>query len=230
MRTALSTVISLALVLGGCTGCSSTLSGLLEGPKPPNFDGIRPVTARTGIGHVCVVGDQLALTANHVEGWRSSFDPPYKTMPVPLMGELDGRPLTLFRVWSDMRRDISMVGIVGQEKFPKVYPLAKELPKPGDWLWIRGFNVYKGFEGIGIRVKVLNVEMGNIYTEAEDGPHPGSSGSCMLNEDEEVVGIYVAAYGERRPEGKMVWMGNGELVAGDWGTFHENFIEKGAMK
>jgi hypothetical protein len=118
-----------------------------------------------------------------------------------------------------------MVQIVGPGKFPKVYTLAKKIPEPGTKLWIRGFNVHKGFEGKGIEVEVLRTEFGHLYLKKEPEGYIGSSGSCMLNEDEEVVAIYVAAYPRRSGLTSVDWMGDGELVAGPWGTYHGDFTE-----
>lgn len=228
MRTAISAVVPLLLCLAGCTSttaCSTALLTPIFGtPDMPNVES-KPVVSRAGIGHVCPMGEKLALTAWHVEGWRSPLMPPIQTIALPLMGEIDGRPVTLIRVWSDQRRDLSMVVITGPAVFNKFYPQATEVPKPGERLWIRWFDVEKGFAGMTVEVRVLRHEFGHLYLKPESEPFFGASGSCVLNKAEEVVGIYTGAYPERDSDGNVWWMGDAELVAGPWGTYHEDFLE-----
>jgi hypothetical protein len=213
----------LGAILVNAVACAAPV--VQQKPQTIDLSAIEPVSSRLGVGHVCPVTEKLALTATHVEGWRSVLDPPTKTTPIPLMGEIDGQPITLFRLWTDLRRDISMVQIVGPEKFPRFYPLAKKVPEPGTKLWIRWFDIYKGFEGKEVEVEVMRTDFGNLYLKKEPEGYVGSSGSCMLNEDEEVVAIYVSSYPRRSGLNSVEWMGDGELVAGPWGTYHRDFVE-----
>jgi hypothetical protein len=188
-----------------------------------DVSGIRPVTSRVGVGHVCPISETFALTAAHVESWRSPLMSPTESIPVPLMGEINGAPVTLFRVWTDLRRDLSMVGISGSEKFPTYYRLAKKVPEPGDKLKMRWFNIHRGFEEQGLEVEVMNLDFGHLFLTKNSDGFIGASGGCMLNEAGEVVAIYVASY-PKRSGTSLEWMGDGELVAGPWGTYHESFV------
>lgn len=158
-----------------------------------------------GQGHLCVVGSTTeAYTAKHVAEVAR-----YLTWADEL-----GNSGVVTAQWSDARRDLAVVSIVdGTQPFPSFLTLAREEPSIGSVVYIVGFDKSLNFRDITVRAKVVEIRGGLLTYDASPGS--GSSGSCVLNEDGEVVGVNVAVDG--------TGVGLGVLLTGQWGEVPEAF-------
>jgi S1-C subfamily serine protease len=117
-------------------------------------------------------------------------------------------------VWSDERADISLMRLIDPlETFAAHLSLAKDEPNIGDDVFIIGFDKAKDLADITVATKVLEKRGRNLIYEKTPGP--GSSGSCVLNTQGEVVAINVAMGYEGR--------GLGVLVSGKWRLVPDEF-------
>ena len=203
-------------------GCATVHQAPIQAPS---LDGVTTVTGRMGVGHVCPFAPTLAFTAEHISGWHSPSDYWKNAARVPLITELDGDPVSVLEYRADRRRDLSLVKILTPGyTWPRVYKVAQDPPEPGDKIYLRGFDVMEGFEVVDMEAKVLAVTHGVVYYS--DSPGRGSSGSCVLNQDGEIVAINTHLYGiPAAPGRKARRMGAGFLVAGAWEHFEEAFQE-----
>lgn len=204
--------IVLALLWSGCATVQS------EGPflsNPADISGMVSVaTDRGPVGQVCPISPRFALTASHVSGATLTpiFTGDFKRVGRSLLADIDGYPIHIHEFAFDRYRDLAIVEIKQGITFPRYYKLADVLPQKGDKLYLRGFNVGQGFTEKVFEVEVINVSMGYIYYKpAGEG---GSSGSCLLNQDNEIVGINVHGY--RYGMGNEV--GGGCLTVGRFGA------------
>ena len=154
-------------------------------------------------GQLCPVSKTEALTARHV------------AIQSPLMW---GYPMsayggTVTRVWVDTRRDLGMVRIAAGPAFQRFYAVAKEPPQVGDKVFIQGYDNDVGWTTKWYVAKVTNLYTGNV--DYDDTPGPGSSGSCVLNERGEIVGINYAAF-QVNPMSPA--RGSGVLLTPPWGV------------
>ena len=203
-----------ALLLTGCTLHLPHLPFQKPAPPPPlpapDMSGVLSVSGRSLLAHVCPISPTLALTAEHVSGWHSMIDYWGRAYTVALLLDLDGRPVTLMEVNSDMRRDLSVVEIVLPEgtTFSKWYDIAKEVPEVGDPLWLMGYDEPAAWAQETVAVTYRGSVAGRMLYDLSGGP--GSSGSCILNAAGEVVGI------NTHSTGVVGVRGVGQLVAGPW--------------
>jgi hypothetical protein len=150
------------------------------------------VSSADGMGHACPVGETVAFSAGHV--------------PPPLIWtDGEGRTGSLYLKARDRRRDFSILD--SDEKFGHWFPLAVKQPVEGDRVFTVGFEFGDGMRPKIIESRVLFITAGRITLSKTAGP--GSSGSCILNDASEVVGINVGFY---EHQGSVV--GLGVLIAG----------------
>jgi len=109
----------------------------------------------------------------------------------------------------DLFRDLALMQ--SDRAFATWYVQAATTPPIGTEVLIVGFKVSNRFEVKTIRTKVLNVIAGHLVLEKAG--EAGFSGSCVLNGQNEVIGIYqwtVAQGGTSR--------GVASAVVAPWGS------------
>jgi hypothetical protein len=156
------------------TAAAVCASLVLDAPRP------RPVilfsTMNEGWGNACLVQPDTAITAYHVAEIANSW-----------VAETGMGHMTIVKRWG--KRDIVTVRLEGGPLLP-FSKIAKDLPKSGDPITIvtgmgsnaipvvfRGWYVAKNGSGGFLQIDVP------IY--------PGMSGSCVLNQAGEAIGIAV---------------------------------------
>lgn len=145
-----------------------------------------PVSHFRGAAHICPIGDNEALTARHVATIQVSSDP--RDLAVsPLRFGKDG--IAAANNWSKI---LDIAHLQTDRKLPYYFPIAKESAKVDDKVTITGYNNDKGYLQENKEAKVLNIQAGLLIYNSTPGP--GSSGSCVFNEKNEVVGVNFAFY------------------------------------
>lgn len=164
--------------------------------------------------HACPVADTYALTGRHVaenletgelRRYRFSTDDGLEGVvePVAVLSETD---LALMKV---MTPDVKL----------RAYPVAAHRPQVGDQVAIAGYDWRDQKRAFATRTwdgEVLRIVAGNIvYKNPGEG---GSSGSCVWNEQGEVVGIGVGFHSlsDQRAAGlaTAIWGLWGETIMG----------------
>jgi hypothetical protein len=149
----------------------------------PNLAGIVGVSGRFGMAHVCPVAADLAVTNAHV------IDPFPTHSNMPLVGlRWDGGWLTPLAASSD--EDLALVTPRGDTRFSTWYPVAENPPTAGEQLWWQGFDWRspgRSLQRMTFSGRVAAVSAGAISLDSETPS--GSSGSCVLNSDGEVVAV-----------------------------------------
>lgn len=152
----------------------------------PDLSATIQLMGRFTSAHACPVGPQKALTAAHVIDLR-----PFEATPLyPYrwqQGDADG---IVADGSASITSDLAELKPNPLRPFPRWYSLASSAPAVGSHLWIRGYDFRKGKNAFAPRdweVEVLRVVAGHIIVKPS--VDFGTSGSCMLNEKGEVVGI-----------------------------------------
>ncbi len=155
----------------------------------PDGGKILRVTGRGGMGHACPIAPDVVLTAAH------NIDPePYDAT----VGLVALRFAAINRSSKGMLIPVVVsqaedLGIMTTEEKLQFYPIAPKQPEPGDQLWWAAYKLDRQKDA-GIPVlhtgRVNAVYAGLIIMD--ESAIDGSSGSCMLNEKGEVVGIMIA--------------------------------------
>jgi hypothetical protein len=186
---------------------------------PPTIDGGRVIQTwgRGGMGHACPVSPTEAYTADHIAILHRDSDPTSgQALPIT-WGDRYGNSGTFVWVWSDLRRDLSFVRVMPETSlFSGWFSIADKTPRPGDHVIIVGYDFEKGMVDKPLKVHVTLVQAGHIAYD--DTPGPGSSGSCILNELGEVVGINVAMVNGN---------GIGVLLTEGWASVPDAFRQRG---
>jgi trypsin-like peptidase len=179
-------VVVWGVVVMGLLVVGQALFGEELPPPVPIEVGSIALSTHGGFGHACPISAGLALTARHVIDPRP-FDPETPLQPGRWNDE-DGHEGIFLPLNVARDRDLGL--ITGE--FPHWYEIAKAPPKRGERLRIVGFEWQK--KGRFLAPKVWTVEYlrqtGGMLIVSEN-PDSGSSGSCVLNEAGEVVGIEV---------------------------------------
>lgn len=144
--------------------------------------GVIRIGLEDGRGHGCVVEGRM-LTAKHVGNrgsgvtWQDSSGREGTATPAPGAQDI---------------RDV----VVMQTSIPvgPGYRLAKERPKAGEKVKLFGYELGKRNPLVFrvIQAEVIGHSDGHLYYDKSPGP--GSSGSCVLNERDEVVAINVGIW------------------------------------
>lgn len=190
------------LLFTSCCGC------IILADSPPDLTGTLQIIGRFGMAHACPIAPDIALTNSHVVDPRP-FDP---GVPVfPLRWSQVGNPATdtvLLPLNENRRDDLVIAGI--RPSVDHFYVIAKEAPKPGDRLWWVAYdwrNKERAFSERLMSGRLVRIVAGHLIVNEET--FPGSSGSCVLNDSGELVGIVSFGAG----------LNNGEEVAGFVGVY-----------
>ena len=167
------------------------------------LDGTLSLIGRNSMGSACPISPTQALSAEHVTSLPIS-NSIHRPMPLIWSDSLGSTGWGV-EVSADLTRDLSLFES-REGEFKTFFKISEEEPKPGDMVWILGYDFGKGATRKIYKVKVLN----------SDGPHlvydrraaPGSSGSCVLNMKGEIVAIntgYFSLGDVERGRGFNVW-------------------------
>ncbi len=160
-------------------------------PKP-ELDGvvaILRISTPYGLGHACPVSETSAYTARHVVKPLHG-NPEYSVGVTWTDG--DGHSGYAKPFGTDMVRDVAYITPLNDGKFPHAFETATEAPVVGDKLKILGYNYEESkaflYEKLVVATVTNNVA-GLIVMKGN--PDHGSSGGCVLNSKNELVGIMV---------------------------------------
>lgn len=172
------------------------LALLLAVPTPePNLEKSVQLIGKSSAAQACPIAPDMAFTAAHVVD------------PDTLQRWQQGSAYGVTVGWT-VREAVDLATIQPKKNFPEHYNIAKEPPKVGDFLWIRGYDFRKKDNAFGPRdfkVEVLRLVAGHIVVKPT--VDHGTSGACMLNATGDVVGI--VAKGMSTADGGAVAVGVG---------------------
>lgn len=182
------------------------LLALLLAPQPPAVqklvEGTLRLVGRFSAAHACPIEPRIALTNGHVVDVRP-FDS--QVPPFPYAWS-DGTGASGFLVPTtdgeghvtglERARDLATVEPFSPSQvFPHPLTVARQAPAPGDRVWLLGYswrNRKSAMEDDVIEARVTRVvALHVLYTPSGQ---PGSSGSCVVNDAGEVVGINEGGY------------------------------------
>jgi Trypsin-like peptidase domain len=153
------------------------------------LEGVLAVVGRHAAGHACPVEPRLALTSAHVVDLRP-FDPSIPLYPYVWS---DGSGASGFLVPDgrvEAARDLARVFPLPGETFPHPLPVASEAPKPGDRVWLLGYDWSSRKNAMApktVEARVTRIVAGHLFFMPSG--QEGSSGSCVVNELGQVVAI-----------------------------------------
>jgi hypothetical protein len=149
----------------------------------PDTTGVMALIGFDGMGHACPIEDTV-LSARHMLESRFPWG---KEWSYYMWADGKGNEGWGRGVIVDKYQDMGMFQVTGT---PSFYPIGSK-PKVGDKVWWVQFK--EGALSFGLdEVKsttVKHVRAGHIVIA--DAPNPGASGSCLLNQAGEAVGIVV---------------------------------------
>jgi V8-like Glu-specific endopeptidase len=188
--------LAASVVFPACSGCASGGKPRTDlAPKPDTSLQIR-VVGRWSTASACPIGPRMALTAAHVVDPRPFDKTPYS--PVAFQqGETVGTFTVLERkdakgaVLEQMvSRSRDLAYVESNVELVGWYHLAEKAPQPGATVYFYGLDWRNKKNAFAERVwtaTVLRTVAGIvIYDPAGE---PGTSGSCVLNEDGQVVAV-----------------------------------------
>lgn len=215
-----------ALLLLFLTGCASVGGPSVVVPKAdkwaPDTSGIARVIGYT-IASACpvMVPEEgpwyYALTAGHVMASSGPFG--MSDTHDAMWSNRDSSAWGVLTAHSPISKARDLIWVKSDRPFPKAYPIAKDAPLPKESLWVTGYdwrNESDAFAERVWKVETLRIVATHIiFKPSVDG---GTSGDCVLNDKEEVVGIMAF--------GKGVGIG-GEVggVVGVWGELFPKLEE-----
>lgn len=206
-------VLALAVLFLSCASAPPKVGTL----PTPDMDAVVRLIGRFSTAHGCPfshprLGSRYALTAGHVVDNRPA-DP-----QSPLYGGRwsdGGGHSGLFQaVVAFQSADLAVIEREDKQPFDLAYPLAAFPPTPGERVFILGYDQRAKATAMGPAItegRVLRIVADNLILDADS--RPGSSGSCVLNERSEVVGI--VAWGRQYDDGVDV------IAPGTWASVAE---------
>lgn len=176
----LRTSAAVLLLMFGLAGNANTDASV------PDLGRVLRVVGRFGMAHACPIAEDVVLTNAHVVDPRP-FDPQiglYGMRFETINGRTNG--MLIPRVASTAE-DIAVATVTSPVE---PYPIAAEMPKLGDRLWWAEYDYSKSKYMLRPQIRsgeVVTSFAGIVLVNAS--AVNGSSGSCALNENSEVVGI-----------------------------------------
>lgn len=206
-------LIVLAAVTMFCGSAPGSWAAQPQGQQ--SLDYVLRLIGRHASAHGCAVGPRLALTSGHVIDLR----PFERGVPLAPYGWSDG--LTgagwLIPIEVEAARDLGrMEPLSKTDTFPHVLPVAPVAPLPGARVWFLGYKFDSPKNVMSeerIESHVTRIVANHVFY-APSG-HPGSSGSCVLNDAGEVVGIVEGGFGTEDKDQE------GGFAVGVWGALLE---------
>ena len=175
--------------------------------KEPDASYVMRLISYYGIAHGCPISSTTLLTSRHVATRERSTG----LQAIPMIWA-DGRGETgsAWMLDYDVRRDLALMRL--EPPVTQWYALAPQPPVIGERVMMAGFNLSGEMEPKVIHAKVTNV-IGAHVVLSEKGL-PGFSGTCVLNAQNEVIGIFQWAIG---PPGEPPRSGVAGGVGGEGG-------------
>lgn len=181
-------------------------SPLIADEVGPDLTGILKLTNGTNLAHACPTSMDRALTNRHVVRGGTKW----------IWGLGDGEEfhgLAEIEGTADEFRDMAIVKPTTVTRFPRWYPIAVAAPKIGDHVWFLGYDFKNEDRAFGPKpFKGTVTRLYNGHLVFKSAGQPGSSGSCILNDQGETVAIN---QGGRETENTGE-VGLGVGVWGDW--------------
>lgn len=173
------------------------------------------LVGRFSAAHACPIGPRQALTNGHVVDLRP-FDPGVPPFPYAWSDGAGGAGFLVPSIGGlERARDLAKVEPLGPGSFQHYLPLAQSEPKPGDRVYLLGYdwrNRKTAMDDDVIEARVTRVVA--LHVLFTPSGQPGSSGSCLVNEAGEVVAINEGGY--ETDAGETVG-----LAVGVWGGLHK---------
>lgn len=146
----------------------------------PDLSGVLSLMGRESMAHACPISATQALTNVHVVQ-----DAPYIWEAAGHYGLLGAEATTI----RDRFRDLAVVE-AWHTQFPRWYVVSQTPPQVGDYVYFLGFDFTKkdkAFAPRAFKARILRIR--NAHLILTPPGVPGTSGSCVLNEQGEVVAI-----------------------------------------
>lgn len=180
-------LVILAAVAMFCGSAPGSWAAQPQGQQ--SLDYVLRLVGRYSAAHACPVEPRLALTSGHVVDLRP-FERGVPLMPYGWSDGLTGSGW-LMPIEVEAARDLGRMEPLGKDDtFPHVLPVAPVPPSPGARVWLLGYrfdNPKNVMSEERVESHVTRIVANHVFY-APAG-HPGSSGSCVLNDAGEVVGI-----------------------------------------
>lgn len=201
------------IILAAITMFCGSAPGSWAAQPPVALDYVLRLIGRHASAHACPISPRLALTSAHVVDLRP-FDSGIGLFPY---GWSDGfgffgwvTPLSV-----ESARDLARIEPLSGDNFPHPIPVAKVVPMPGDRVWFLGYrfdNPKNVMAEERVEARVTRIVASHVFYVPAG--HPGSSGSCVLNDAGEVVGIVEGGFTTEEHE-------EGGFAVGVWGELIE---------
>lgn len=193
--------IVLLLVVLLVSGCAHGRAPLSWSDQPDTGAMLR-VFSYGSVSQGCPISQDRFLTARHVGTAQRPLGAPEGVSVI--WSDISGATGSGFLVDFDFRRDLALMQ--SDAPLPHWYPLAKEPPAVDETVTIAGYDYTDDLKPNIVRVKVKNIVSAHLVLSR--GGEPGFSGSCVLNKQGQIVGIFVARVGRDEYENGLavgVW-------------------------
>jgi hypothetical protein len=178
-------VLVLALL---ASGCALNPRPTAPSTSTPDLTGVMKLFGRFSSAHACPVGERMAVTNAHVSDLRP-FDRDFPLYPFRWSDD-SGHSGVVDSTLVERSSDLAILVPVDEETFPRYYKVAQTAPAVGDRVWFLGYSWKTAKEAYSTRVitgTILRIVADHIVIS--EAGEPGSSGSCVLNANGEVVAI-----------------------------------------
>ena len=207
-------ILAMVIGLATLTACAHAYVPTAVDPGAPNDAGILSLMGRFEDGHACAVSPTLALSCAHLPDVRP-FD--HDTgLYATRYEDGAGASGVLSPIYVTSSCDLAMYS----GEFNHYYVLAKAPPALGEHLRLMGYDWRDKRRAFGprpISAKVLRVIAGHLILDTDPVTEPGSSGSCVLNDRDEIVAIN--CFGKQMKSLEQVG-----IVVGVWGEWGANML------